>query len=96
MYNCPQLIMCHLFIQGVATFRVVAGGDAGKIFNCRAWSSTVLGLRRFDLDPAANAKDFSWAPLIILQGPTEPVTFEYILAPSVDFFYCHDPGVFWL
>lgn len=52
----------------------------------------VLGIRRYDLDPAFNAKDFSWAPLIVLEGPTDAPTYDYILRPTVDFFDQHDPG----
>lgn len=69
-----------------------AGGDAGQIFNNRAWSSTVMGIRRFDLHPAFNAKDMSWGPFLVLEGDTEPQTFEFILEPTFVFFARHDPG----
>jgi hypothetical protein len=69
-----------------------AGADAGQIFNNRAWSTTVIGLRRYDLHPDSRAKKFAWIPIIVLEGPTEPLSLQFILRPLIDFFKKHDPG----
>lgn len=73
-------------------FYACAGADGGNIFKLRIGSTTIVGVRRYDLHVAKNASCLSWQPLIILEGPTEPSQLEDILKPTVDFFVNHDPG----
>lgn len=55
--------------------------------------SIVWGIRMQELHPAMAAKHDAWAPLGVVQGPTEPRSMDGILSSAVDFFARHDPGV---
>lgn len=68
------------------------GADGGNIFKLRTSSTTIVGIRRYDLDQSWSARACSWQPLVILAGPHEPTHLEHILAPTVAFFCDHDPG----
>jgi hypothetical protein len=68
------------------------GGDAGQVWKLRVHATTILGLRRFDVDPALNAQRCAWGVLLVLAGPSEPPAFDSILAPTIQFFSDHDIG----
>jgi hypothetical protein len=34
----------------------------------------------------------AWKVLLVIEGPDEPTTYDYMLKPTVDFFARHDPG----
>lgn len=55
--------------------------------------SVIWGIRLQELHPALAAKHDAWAPLGVVQGPTEPRNMDSILSSAVDFFARHDPGV---
>ena len=79
----PALMLCMFFV----------GGHGGQIFNCRQWSTTAVFIKRQDVREDCTSKRYTWAPLIILTGPTEPPVMDHIMEPTVDFFYEHDKGV---
>lgn len=39
------------------------------------------------------AKNSTWSPVSIVQGPTEPGSYHDVMAPIREFFEKHDPGV---
>lgn len=69
-----------------------AVGDGGSAF--KQHSSVALALRRYDIDPAHNARRCAWQELIVTAGPTEPPSYDSILGPTVDFFKKYDIGTF--
>lgn len=56
----------------------------------------VVGVRRLDVAASSRGKRFTFAPLMILEGPNEPPTMKYILANLVQFFRDHSPGANYL
>lgn len=69
----------------------LVGGDGGCAF--KQHSSVVIALRRFDIDPAHNARRCAWDELIVTAGPSEPPAYDSILQPTIDFFKKYDIGV---
>jgi len=63
------------------------------MFKGKSHSTFVIGIRRLDVGPEYRGKKVTWAPVLVLEGPTEPPCLESILQPLVDFFVAHSPGV---
>lgn len=70
-----------------------AGADGGNIFKLRTSSTTIVGIRRHDLDITKNATAMAWQVWMVLEGPSEPTHFECIMRPGMEFFAKHDPGM---
>lgn len=70
-----------------------AGADGGQVFKIKSHSTLVVGLRRLDVGAEFRGKQMTWAPLIVIEGPTEPPTLNHILRPTVKYFCDHNPGV---
>lgn len=69
-----------------------AGADGGQMFKGKSHSTFVIGIRRLDVGPEYRGKKVTWAPVLVLEGPTEPPCLDSILQPLVDFFVAHSPG----
>lgn len=69
-----------------------AGGDGVQIFTNKVYGTLVVGLRITEAPAGMIAKNVSWAPVCIVQGPTEPKSLHDILAAIKGFFEAHDPG----
>ena len=69
------------------------GADGAQLFDTKQHGSLVAGLKVLGLQPEDASKNEVWAPYMVVNGPTEPHTLEHILAPLVQFFVNHDPGV---
>ena len=52
----------------------------------------IWGLKLQDRDPANAAKDDTWAPVGVAEGPTEPKQMTGLLETLLDWFLEHDPG----
>ena len=69
-----------------------AGGDGAQIFLNKQHGSIIWGLKIHGMHPAFAAKNDTWIPLGVVQGPTEPKMMESILQSLLEFFMAHDPG----
>lgn len=69
-----------------------AGGDGGQMFINKRHGTLIWGLRMLDLPHELGYTKAAWAPLGLVQGPTEPTSLADILQQDVDFFVKHDPG----
>ena len=56
-----------------------AGGDGAQIFLNKQHGSIIWGLKIHGMHPAFAAKNDTWIPLGVVQGPTEPKMMESIL-----------------
>lgn len=72
----------------------LAGGDGVQLYDTKQYGSVIWGLKLQDRNPTTAAKDDTWAPLGIVEGPTEPRKLDSILARVIQFFTDHDPGTF--
>lgn len=72
--------------------QIGAGGDGGQVFDSKPYGTLIWGIKLFGLPPALAAKHDAWAPLGVVQGPTEPGDFGSIFGSLNDFFCQHDPG----
>ena len=52
----------------------------------------MVGLRLTEAPAGMIAKNVTWAPVCIVQGPTEPKSLHDVLAAIRGFFEKHDPG----
>lgn len=87
-----RTLRLHLISHLILHQYQYTGADGGNVYKLRTASTTIVGVRRYDLEHTVSARCFSWQPLIVLAGPTEPKHLESILEPTVDFFVKHDPG----
>lgn len=62
------------------------------MFVNKPYGSLIWGMKLFGLPPELAAKHDAWAPLGVVQGPTEPGNLSSIFRSLNDFFYAHDPG----
>lgn len=69
-----------------------AGGDGAQPYDSKEHSTLLWGLKLQDRDPTVAAKDDTWAPLGMCEGPTEPKNMDSILERILQFFKDHDPG----
>jgi len=72
---------------------VGAGGDGAQVFLNRVYGVMVCGLRITEAPAGMEAKNVTWGPLNVTQGPTEPKSLHGVLADLLAFFKRHDPGV---
>lgn len=70
-----------------------AGGDGVQIFTNKVYGTLVVGLRLTEAPAGMVAKNVTWAPVCIVQGPTEPKSLHDVLAAIKAFFEKHDPGI---
>lgn len=73
-----------------------SGGDGAQLFDNKRHGAIIWGLKLQDRDPTVASKDDTWAPLGVVQGPTEPKNMASILGSVQAFFMAHDPGFFFL
>ena len=52
----------------------------------------IWGMRLQDLHEGMHAKNDTWAPLGVVEGPTEPTRLDGIFESLEEFFLAHDPG----
>lgn len=62
------------------------------MYKRKSRSTFIVGIRRLDVGAEYNGKRMTWAPVIILEGPSEPPSLSSILQPTIDFFSDHCPG----
>ena len=72
------------------------GADGAQLFDTKQHGSLVCGLKLLGLLPEDASKNEYWAPYLVVNGPTEPQTLQFILAPLLRFFVDHDPGATFL
>lgn len=85
-YAVYHRIVCHM------TVVEPAGGDGVQIFTNKVYGTLVVGLRITEAPAGLVMKNVTWAPVCIVQGPTEPGSLHEILAGIRAFFEKHDPG----
>lgn len=71
---------------------VLAGGDGAQVFLNRIYGVLMCGLRLTEAPEGMVAKNVTWSPLNVVQGPSEPKSLHGVLAAVVAFFTAHDPG----
>jgi hypothetical protein len=54
--------------------------------------SLIWGLHVQEVPAHLAAKHATWAPLGVVEGPTEPKSMQWMLEEMEYFFYKHDPG----
>lgn len=69
------------------------GADGAQLFDSKQYGALICGLKLQELHPSLASKVEASAPLLVVQGPTEPTTLRFILQDLVDFFLKHDPGM---
>lgn len=72
---------------------VPAGGDGVQIYTNKVYGTLACGLKLTDAPEGLQAKNITWSPVCIVQGPTEPGSYHDVMAPIIEFFEKHDPGV---
>jgi len=70
-----------------------AGGDGAQVFLNRIYGVLVCGLRITESPAGTEAKNVTWGPLSVVQGPTEPKSMHGVMAEVLAFFKKHDPGM---
>lgn len=70
-----------------------AGGDGAQVFLNRIYGVLMCGLRITEAPEGMVAKNVTWSPLNVVQGPTEPKSLHGVLGEVLAFFKAHDPGV---
>ena len=63
------------------------------MFKKKSHSTFVIGIRRLDVGAEYRGKKGTWAPVIVLEGPTEPPNLQWILQELVAAFVAHAPGL---
>lgn len=53
----------------------------------------IWGMRLQELNADLAAKNDTWAPLGVVEGPTEPTRLDSIFSSLEEFFLAHDPGM---
>jgi hypothetical protein len=86
MRLCKEMFAPRLIMHGAS------GADGGCIFKHRTSSTTIIGIRRYDVDPSKSGKSYVWQIWIVIAGPTELVHLEWIMRPGILFLVKHDPG----
>ena len=70
-----------------------AGADGGQLFVNKQHGALIWGMRLQELHADMAAKNDTWAPLGVVEGPTEPTRLDSIFSSLEDFFLAHDPGM---
>eukprot|EP00892_Ulva_mutabilis_P005904 jgi/Ulvmu1/3686/UM017_0102.1 len=71
---------------------VSLGADGGQLFVNKQHGALIWGIRLQELHDGMAAKNDTWAPLGVVEGPTEPNRLDSVLESLEDFFLAHDPG----
>ena len=69
-----------------------SGADGGCIFKYHTSSTTIIGIRRYEVDPSKSGKSYVWQIWIVIAGPSELVHLEWIMRLRMLFLVKHDPG----
>ena len=64
-----------------------------QIFSTKVYGTLVCGLRLMEVPGGMGAKNASWSPVLIVQGPTEPGSLRGVTEAIKAFFMKHDPGM---
>lgn len=70
-----------------------AGGDGVQIYTNKVYGTLACGLKLTDAPEGLQAKNITWSPVCVVQGPTEPGSYHDVMGPILEFFEKHDPGV---
>lgn len=85
--------LASLARQRLQRRRVVrVGADGAQLFDTKQYGALICGLKLQELHPSLASKVEATAPLLVVEGPTEPSSLEHILRDLVEFFLAHDPG----
>lgn len=71
----------------------VEGGDGAQVFGNIQYGCLIIGIKVLGLPAALAAKNFTWAPLAIVEGRTEPSCNHGLMVPYEIFFAKRDVGV---
>lgn len=86
--DCAGALMMH----NVLTMLISIGGDGVQLLNWGKRTATVIAVKCEDLPMHIVQTARAVAPLIIIEGPTEPGTLDHILKHTVDFLCDHAPS----
>ena len=75
------------------TVMLPAGADGGQLFVNKQHGALIWGMRLQELHADMAAKNDTWAPLGVVEGPTEPTRLDSIFSSLEEFFLAHDPGM---